>query len=157
MSFDCFGDCRKWLLFDMLLDMVWFAFATLLSHLWKIVLECNFVNPLCLHMQCAEKKNTFSVPMLSLSSHFLHPDHATVFTDQFIAVGKSRDTAHELASQIWLAVLDNLEENEHTFILLKRLAQEVDVSYPSNFFKKRLSLFFFLVKYQNTWHLLIIK
>lgn len=48
--------------------------------------------------------------------------------DQFIACGKSRDTAHELASKIWLAVLDNLEENEQTFILLKRLALEGDVS-----------------------------
>lgn len=36
--------------------------------------------------------------------------------------------AHDLASQIWLAVLDNLEENEQTFQLLKRLAQEADVS-----------------------------
>lgn len=55
------------------------------------------------------------------SSVFLH-------TDQFIACGKSRDKAHELASQIWLAVINNLEENEHTFLLLKRLAQEGDVS-----------------------------
>ncbi|CAK7323768.1 unnamed protein product [Dovyalis caffra] len=51
-----------------------------------------------------------------------------VLADQFIACGKSRDTAHELASQIWLAVLDNLEDNEHTFLLLKRLALEGDVS-----------------------------
>ncbi|KAF2309204.1 hypothetical protein GH714_001171 [Hevea brasiliensis] len=50
--------------------------------------------------------------------------------DQFIACGKSRDAAHELASQIWLTVLDNLEENEHTFLLLKRLAQEGDVFLP---------------------------
>lgn len=50
-----------------------------------------------------------------------------VLADQFIACGKSRDTAHELASQIWLAVLDNLEENEQTFLLLKRLALEGDV------------------------------
>lgn len=41
--------------------------------------------------------------------------------------------AHELASLIWLAVLDNLEENEHTFCLLKRLAQEGDVSAPLTF------------------------
>ncbi|XP_048228498.1 uncharacterized protein LOC8259957 isoform X2 [Ricinus communis] len=53
--------------------------------------------------------------------------HGTII-DQFIACGKPRDTAHELASQIWLAVLDHLEENEHTFLLLKRLAQEGDVS-----------------------------
>lgn len=51
-----------------------------------------------------------------------------VLADQFIACGKSRDTAHELASQIWLAVIDNLEENEQTFLLLKRLALEGDVS-----------------------------
>lgn len=52
-----------------------------------------------------------------------------LLADQFIACGKSRDVANELASQIWIAVLDNLEENEHTFLLLKRLAQEADVSY----------------------------
>ncbi|CAN6587770.1 unnamed protein product [Malus baccata var. baccata] len=53
--------------------------------------------------------------------------HGTLI-DQFIACGKSRVMAHDLASQIWLAVLDNLEENEKTFQLLKRLAQEADVS-----------------------------
>lgn len=51
-----------------------------------------------------------------------------VSPDQFIACGKSRDMAHELASIIWLAVIDNLEENEQTFDLLKRLASEGDVS-----------------------------
>ncbi|XP_061355939.1 uncharacterized protein LOC133300416 isoform X3 [Gastrolobium bilobum] len=51
--------------------------------------------------------------------------HGTMI-DQFIACGNSRDVAHELASRIWLAVLDNLEENQHTFCLLKRLAQEGD-------------------------------
>ncbi|XP_077222964.1 uncharacterized protein LOC143856582 isoform X2 [Tasmannia lanceolata] len=50
--------------------------------------------------------------------------------DQFIACGKSRDIAHELATQIWLAVINNLEENEHTFLLLKHLAQERDVFLP---------------------------
>ncbi|KAK9282456.1 hypothetical protein L1049_005374 [Liquidambar formosana] len=55
--------------------------------------------------------------------------HGTII-DQFIACGKSRDVAHELASQIWLAVLDNLEENEHTFLLLKCLAQDGDVFLP---------------------------
>ncbi|EXB53785.1 hypothetical protein L484_002017 [Morus notabilis] len=55
--------------------------------------------------------------------------HGTLI-DQFIACGKTRDVAHELASQIWLAVLDNLEENEHTFLILKRLAQEGDVFLP---------------------------
>ncbi|KAF8400195.1 hypothetical protein HHK36_013491 [Tetracentron sinense] len=55
--------------------------------------------------------------------------HGTII-DQFIACGKSRDKAHELASQIWLAVINNLEENEHTFLLLKRLAQEGDIFLP---------------------------
>ncbi|KAI5578033.1 hypothetical protein POPTR_008G004500v4 [Populus trichocarpa] len=55
--------------------------------------------------------------------------HGTII-DQFIACGKSRDIAHELASQIWLAVLDNLEDNEHTFLILKRLALEGDVFLP---------------------------
>ncbi|XP_061355938.1 uncharacterized protein LOC133300416 isoform X2 [Gastrolobium bilobum] len=55
--------------------------------------------------------------------------HGTMI-DQFIACGNSRDVAHELASRIWLAVLDNLEENQHTFCLLKRLAQEGDVFLP---------------------------
>ena len=40
----------------------------------------------------------------------------------------SRDKTHELASQTWLAVIDNLEGNEQTFLLLKRLALEGDVS-----------------------------
>ncbi|XP_050897976.1 uncharacterized protein LOC127104875 [Lathyrus oleraceus] len=34
---------------------------------------------------------------------------------------------HKLASMIWLAVVDNLEENHHTFCLLKRLAREGDI------------------------------
>ncbi|XP_057968608.1 uncharacterized protein LOC131158064 [Malania oleifera] len=55
--------------------------------------------------------------------------HGTII-DQFIACGKSRDIAHELASEIWLAVLDNMEENQHTFLLLKCLAQESDVFLP---------------------------
>ncbi|KAI8544845.1 hypothetical protein RHMOL_Rhmol08G0326600 [Rhododendron molle] len=55
--------------------------------------------------------------------------HGTII-DQFIACGKTRDKAYELASQIWLSVIDNLEENEHTFLLLKRLALEEDVFLP---------------------------
>ncbi|KAJ8760119.1 hypothetical protein K2173_010975 [Erythroxylum novogranatense] len=55
--------------------------------------------------------------------------HGTII-DQFIACGKSRDAAYELASQIWLAVLDNMEENDHTFLVLKSLAQEEDVFLP---------------------------
>ncbi|KAM7254064.1 hypothetical protein ACFE04_031746 [Oxalis oulophora] len=55
--------------------------------------------------------------------------HGTII-DQFITCGKSRDAAHELSSQIWLAVLDNLEENKQTFMLLKRLALEDDIFLP---------------------------
>ncbi|GAV70809.1 F-box-like domain-containing protein [Cephalotus follicularis] len=55
--------------------------------------------------------------------------HGTLI-DQFIACGKSRDMADELASQIWLAVLDDMEENEQTFMLLTRLALEEDVFLP---------------------------
>lgn len=55
--------------------------------------------------------------------------HGTII-DQFLACGKSRDVAHQLASRIWLALVDNLEENHHSFSILKRLAQEVDVFLP---------------------------
>ncbi|KAG5000962.1 hypothetical protein JHK87_022034 [Glycine soja] len=55
--------------------------------------------------------------------------HGTII-DQFIACGKSRDVAHELASRIWLAVVDNLDQNHHSFSLLKRLAHEGDVFLP---------------------------
>ncbi|GMH03874.1 hypothetical protein Nepgr_005713 [Nepenthes gracilis] len=55
--------------------------------------------------------------------------HGTII-DQFIACGKSRDKAHELASQIWLAVIDNMEENESTFLVLKQLALEGNVFLP---------------------------
>ncbi|CAL9778906.1 unnamed protein product [Musa acuminata subsp. burmannicoides] len=53
-----------------------------------------------------------------------------LLSDQFIASGRSRDEAHELASEIWLAVINNLEENKHTFLLLKRFAQEGDIFLP---------------------------
>ncbi|CAA0829528.1 Putative BPI/LBP family protein [Striga hermonthica] len=56
--------------------------------------------------------------------------HGTIIADQFIACGESRDTAHELASVIWLAVIDNLEDNHQTFFLLKRLALEGEVFLP---------------------------
>ncbi|KAH9306723.1 hypothetical protein KI387_011127, partial [Taxus chinensis] len=49
--------------------------------------------------------------------------HGTII-DQFLACGKERDTAHELASKVWLAVINNLEENEHTFKLLMQIAEE---------------------------------
>ncbi|XP_031092329.1 uncharacterized protein LOC115997020 [Ipomoea triloba] len=55
--------------------------------------------------------------------------HGTII-DQFIACAKSRDKAHELASLIWLAVIDNMEENEQTLLILKRLASEGDVILP---------------------------
>ncbi|KAF9612462.1 hypothetical protein IFM89_000210 [Coptis chinensis] len=55
--------------------------------------------------------------------------HGTII-DQFIACGKSRDKAHELASQIWVAVIDNMDENERTFLLLKHLVQETNVFLP---------------------------
>ncbi|RWR82664.1 F-box domain-containing protein [Cinnamomum micranthum f. kanehirae] len=71
-------------------------------------------------------KEQLELPTMPPPSGILH---GTII-DQFIACGKSRDKAHELASQIWLAVINNLEENEHTFLLLKRLAQEGDVFLP---------------------------
>ncbi|XP_047311705.1 uncharacterized protein LOC124915095 [Impatiens glandulifera] len=55
--------------------------------------------------------------------------HGTMI-DQFIACGKSRDKANDLASQIWLHVIENLEENEQTFLLLKGLALEANVFLP---------------------------
>lgn len=66
---------------------------------------------------CANPHGNVSMcPLLTLIS-----------ADQFIACGKSRERAHELASLIWLAVINNLEENERTFHLLKRLALEGNV------------------------------
>jgi hypothetical protein len=55
-------------------------------------------------------------------------------TDQFIACGRTGEKAHELASNIWIAVIDNLEENQQTFMLLKHLAQEGDVRTLLNMF-----------------------
>lgn len=55
--------------------------------------------------------------------------HGTII-DQFIACGKSQDKAYELASLIWLAVIDNLEETEQTFSVLKRLALDGEVFLP---------------------------
>lgn len=71
-------------------------------------------------------KEQLEIPAVSAPSAILH---GTII-DQFIACGKSRDRAYELASQIWLAVIDNLEENEQTFDLLKRLAMETNVFLP---------------------------
>lgn len=55
--------------------------------------------------------------------------HGTII-DQFLACGKERDTAHELASKVWLAVINNLEENEHTFRLFIQIAEEWEVFLP---------------------------
>ncbi|KAL2462431.1 putative BPI/LBP family protein [Forsythia ovata] len=73
-------------------------------------------------------KEQLEISTMPLPSGVLH---GTII-DQFIACGKSLDKAHELASLIWLAVIENLEENQETCLLLKRLAFEGDVflSYP---------------------------
>lgn len=55
--------------------------------------------------------------------------HGTII-DQFIACGQSREKAHELASNIWLTLINNLEENEKTFLVLRRIAQEGDFFLP---------------------------
>lgn len=47
--------------------------------------------------------------------------------DQFLACGKRSEEAHDVASQIWVAVLGNLEETERTFHLLMRIAEEWEV------------------------------
>ncbi|KAG2635936.1 hypothetical protein PVAP13_2NG407300 [Panicum virgatum] len=52
--------------------------------------------------------------------------HGTII-DQFIACGKTGEKAHDLASKIWLAVIDGLEENQQTFLLLKHLAREGEI------------------------------
>ncbi|XP_064940965.1 uncharacterized protein LOC108953773 [Musa acuminata AAA Group] len=70
---------------------------------------------------------------ISLSLPSNYRDSATIWqfaSYQFIACGRSRDKAHELASEIWLAVINNLEENKHMFLLLKRFAQEGDLFLP---------------------------
>lgn len=51
----------------------------------------------------------------------------TLVADQLIVSGKSREEADELATKIWLALLDNLEDTKHTFMVLKSVAQEYDV------------------------------
>lgn len=71
-------------------------------------------------------KEQLEISTLPPSSGILHG----TMIDQFIASGKSRDRAHELASMIWLAVIDNLEESDQTFVLLKRVALEGDVFLP---------------------------
>lgn len=48
-------------------------------------------------------------------------------SDQLIVCGKSKEEADELVTNIWLALLDNLEDTKHTFLVLKSIAQEYDV------------------------------
>ncbi|KAG0628166.1 hypothetical protein M758_1G006200 [Ceratodon purpureus] len=55
--------------------------------------------------------------------------HGTII-DQFLACGKKSEEAHDVASQIWVAVLGNLEETERTFHLLMRIAEEWEVFLP---------------------------
>ncbi|XP_021720301.1 uncharacterized protein LOC110687955 isoform X2 [Chenopodium quinoa] len=55
--------------------------------------------------------------------------HGTII-DQFISCGNPRERAHKLASLIWLAVIDNLEEDDRTLHVLKRLALEGNVFLP---------------------------
>ncbi|XP_058068320.1 uncharacterized protein LOC131217415 isoform X2 [Magnolia sinica] len=74
----------------------------------------------------SEQKEQLELSTMPPPSGILHG----TMIDQFITCGKSRDKAHELASQIWLAVINNLEENERTFLLLKRLTQEGDLFLP---------------------------
>ncbi|KAJ7297835.1 hypothetical protein O6H91_Y034800 [Diphasiastrum complanatum] len=58
--------------------------------------------------------------------------HGTII-DQFLACGKSGSAAQDLASQIWLAVIDNMDGTERTFHLLMRIEEEWEVS-KCNFF-----------------------
>ncbi|XP_024015782.1 putative BPI/LBP family protein At3g20270 [Eutrema salsugineum] len=55
--------------------------------------------------------------------------HGTLI-DQLIVCGKSKEEADELATKIWLALLDNLEDTKHTFTVLKSIAQEYDGFLP---------------------------
>ncbi|XP_019082628.1 PREDICTED: putative BPI/LBP family protein At3g20270 [Camelina sativa] len=55
--------------------------------------------------------------------------HGTLI-DQLIVSGKSKEEADELTTKIWLALLDNLEDTKHTFIVLKSIAQEYDGFLP---------------------------
>uniref|UniRef100_A0A453L628 F-box domain-containing protein n=1 Tax=Aegilops tauschii subsp. strangulata TaxID=200361 RepID=A0A453L628_AEGTS len=80
--------------------------------------------------------------------------HGTII-DQFIACGRTGEKAHELASNIWIAVIDNLEENQQTFMLLKHLAQEGDVRTLLNMFvnsQSRKEKVYFLEKKYTYFH-----
>lgn len=60
--------------------------------------------------------------------------------EQLIVCGKSKEEADELATKIWLALLDNLEDTKHTFSVLKSIAQEYDVRENLKIFINLLSL-----------------
>ncbi|KAH0926793.1 hypothetical protein HID58_019049 [Brassica napus] len=55
--------------------------------------------------------------------------HGTMI-DQLIVSGKSKEEADELVTKIWLALLDNIEDTKHTFLVLKSIAQEYDGFLP---------------------------
>ncbi|CAN7047287.1 hypothetical protein Bca4012_073501 [Brassica carinata] len=55
--------------------------------------------------------------------------HGTMI-DQLIVSGKSKEEADEVVTKIWLALLDNLEDTKHTFLVLKSIAQEYDGFLP---------------------------
>lgn len=63
--------------------------------------------------------------------------------DQLIVSGKSKEEADELVTKIWLALLDNIEDTKHTFLVLKSIAQEYDVR------SKHKSFLFFVEKKLN--------
>ncbi|XP_024971026.1 uncharacterized protein LOC112510010 [Cynara cardunculus var. scolymus] len=71
-------------------------------------------------------KDQLEITNMPASSGILH---GTII-DQFIACGMPKEKAHDLASEIWLTVIENLEESEETFVLLKRLAVEGDAFLP---------------------------
>ena len=60
-----------------------------------------------------------------------------------IVSDKSKEEADELVTKIWLALLDNLEDTKHTFLVLKSIAQEYDVR------SKHKSFFFVLLEKTN--------
>uniref|UniRef100_A0A453L5T9 Uncharacterized protein n=1 Tax=Aegilops tauschii subsp. strangulata TaxID=200361 RepID=A0A453L5T9_AEGTS len=87
--------------------------------------------------QACSEENTCGKPLLQGNGHQLVSGNAglgqfpeALLGDQFIACGRTGEKAHELASNIWIAVIDNLEENQQTFMLLKHLAQEGDFFLP---------------------------
>ena len=79
-------------------------------------------------------------------------------SDQFLACGKQGNIAHELASQIWLAVIDNLDDSEKTFHLLMRIVEEWEVIFHLFFVltihwfsQLTIFLFYLLDSYSSFW------